>query len=113
MSTLVEQQWDFLQDIAALIVFIDKCGLVATGGELFRTPYQQAEYIRTGRTKTSNSKHLKRLALDLNFFKDGELISDKGTLQPVGDYWESLNVKNAAGMNWDFYDPAHFERKAI
>ena len=41
-----------------------------TGGELARTPEQQAIYFKTGRSKTMNSIHLKRCAIDLNFFKD-------------------------------------------
>ena len=108
--SLINEQWEFLQDVAALITFIAKVGLTATGGELYRTTYQQAEYVRTGRSKTPNSKHLKRLAIDLNFFKDGELVSDKESLHSVGDYWEHLDPANNWGGHWDFYDPGHFQR---
>lgn len=112
---LIDEQWDFLQDVAMLITYIARpeFNLIATGGELWRTPYQQAEYLRIGRTRTMSSRHLVRLAIDLNFFSADthDLISDKKTLQPIGDYWEGLNkTRNRWGGNWQFYDPGHFER---
>ena len=58
-----------------------------------------------------NSIHLKRCAIDLNFFKDGKLTYDIPTLKPVGDYWESLHPKNQWGGNWkSFKDVPHFQR---
>ncbi len=56
---------------------------MVTGGELARTPEQQAIYVKTGRSKTLNSIHLKRCAIDLNFFKDGKIIWDKDVLPPL------------------------------
>ena len=111
MSLVVEQA-QFLMDACKLVVFATKQGFVVTGGELFRTPEQQEIYLKTGRSKTMNSYHLKRCAIDLNFFKEGKLIYDKAVLQPLGDYWESLNKKNSWGGNWNsFKDVPHFERK--
>ena len=63
-----------------------------TGGELARTPEQQAIYFKTGRSKTMNSIHLKRCAIDLNFFKDGKIIWDKAILAPLGAYWRYVVV---------------------
>jgi peptidoglycan L-alanyl-D-glutamate endopeptidase CwlK len=58
-----------------------------------------------------NSLHLKRCAIDLNFFKDGKLIYDIKQLQIVGNYWESLHEKNEWGGNWkSFKDVPHFQR---
>jgi len=111
MSLVVEQQ-AFLLDVCRLVAFATKQGFVVTGGELFRTPEQQEIYMKTGRSKTMNSLHLKRCAIDLNFFKDGKLIYDVGVLAPVGAYWESLSKKNSWGGNWkSFKDVPHFERR--
>ena len=111
MSLVVEQA-QFLMDVCKLVVFATKQGFVVTGGELFRTPEQQEIYVKTGRSKTMNSYHLKRCAIDLNFFKGGVLVYDKTVLQPLGDYWESLNKKNSWGGNWNsFKDVPHFERR--
>ena len=110
--SLVMEQAQFLMDVCKLVVFATKQGFVVTGGELFRTPEQQEIYIKTGRSKTMNSMHLKRCAVDLNFFKNGQLIYDKQVLQPIGDYWESLSKKNSWGGNWNsFKDVPHFERR--
>jgi peptidoglycan L-alanyl-D-glutamate endopeptidase CwlK len=110
--SLVQEQQLFLLDACRLIAFATKQGFVVTGGELFRTAEQQEIYVKTGRSKTMNSNHLKRCAIDLNFFKDGKLVYDKALLQPVGDYWESLNKKNSWGGNWNsFKDVPHFERR--
>lgn len=111
--SLVQEQQLFLLDVCRLIVYAtSKLGFCITGGELYRTTEQQEIYVKTGRSKTMNSNHLKRCAIDLNFFKYGKLVYDKATLQPVGDYWESLNKKNSWGGNWDnFKDVPHFERR--
>lgn len=110
--SLVAEQAAFLLDVAKLINKATEMGFVVTGGELFRTPEQQQIHIRAGRSKTMNSLHLRRCAIDLNFFKDGKLTYEVAVLRPVGDYWESLNPKNQWGGNWkSFKDVPHFERR--
>ena len=109
--SLVQEQASFLMDACALIQYATNQGFVVTGGELFRTAEQQAIYVKTGRSKTLQSNHLKRLAIDLNFFKDGRIIWDKQILAPLGAYWESLNPKNRWGGNFkSLVDVPHFER---
>lgn len=110
MSLVVEQA-AFLQDMCKLISHATALGWVVTGGELYRTPEQQEIYLKTGRSRTMASKHLKRCAIDLNFFKDGKLVWDKAQLAPVGAYWESLDPKNRWGGNFrSLVDVPHFER---
>jgi hypothetical protein len=117
MMSLVEQQARFLADACKLIQFATEKGFVVTGGELERKPEMQEIYVRTGRSKTMNSNHLKKCAIDLNFFRtmeDGslELTYDIATIKPVGDYWETLSPENAWGGNWNsFKDVPHFERR--
>jgi hypothetical protein len=109
--SLSQEQAAFLLDACKLIQYATEQGFVVTGGELFRTAEQQAIYVQTGRSKTLNSNHLKRLAIDLNFFKDGQIIWDKGILAPLGAYWETLNPKNRWGGNFkSLVDCPHFER---
>ena len=110
--SVVAEQAAFLLDVAKLINKATELGFTVTGGELFRTAEQQQIYVKTGRSKTMNSNHLKRCAIDLNFFKDGKLCYDIALLTPVGQFWESLNPKNSAGMFWkSFKDVPHFERR--
>jgi hypothetical protein len=109
--SLVTEQHEFLRDVCRLILHAHTLGFQVTGGELFRTAEQQAIYVKTGRSKTMNSIHLKRCAIDLNFFKNGKLTYDTAVLKPIGDYWESLHPKNQWGGNWkSFKDVPHFQR---
>ena len=115
---LVAQQAQFLLDVCNLIQWCTTQGWVVTGGELQRPVEMQEIYIKTGRSKTMESKHLRRLAIDLNFFKNNEYICTVEDLSEVGKYWESLSPKNRWGGNFDrdwskkdnFKDAPHFER---
>lgn len=107
---MLEHQAAFLLDMCKLIQHAAAAGFVVTGGELWRTPEQQKVYVQTGRSKTLKSKHLDRLAIDLNIFKDGKLCS-VSEIEPLGDYWESLCPLNRWGGRFSkLKDGPHFER---
>jgi hypothetical protein len=110
--SLVREQAAFLLDVCRLVTWATERGWVITGGELQRTPEQQALHVRAGRSRTMASNHLRKCAIDLNFFRDGKLCYDKNLLQEVGAYWEALDPKNSWGGNWNsFKDVPHFERR--
>ena len=117
--SLVAEQAAFLLDYCKLVQFATEQGFQVTAGELQRPVEMQEIYVRTGRSKTMNSWHIRRLAGDLNFVKDGVLCYDYDSLEPIGRYWESLNPKNRWGGNFDkdwdpltgFKDLPHFERR--
>lgn len=105
--SLGKSQEAFMSDVAKLILFAESKGYGVRGGELFRTPEQQQIYVKSGRSLTMNSKHLKKLAIDLHFTKDGQLCYP----EEIGKYWESLSPKNSAGMFWkSLKDGPHFQR---
>ena len=107
----VSEQAAFLLDVTKLIQKATEMGFQVTAGELYRTPEQQQIYVKTGRSRTMNSLHLQRRAVDLNFFKDGKLTYDKATLAPLGAYWESLDPLNSWGGNGvKLVDTPHFSR---
>lgn len=116
--SLVNEQHLFLMDVVRLLNFAHNAGFVVTGGELYRTIEQQKLYVQEGKSKTMNSMHLKRCAIDLHFFKNGHLASAKD-IEPVGRFWQELDEKNRWGGNFDrdwskpdnFLDVPHFERK--
>jgi hypothetical protein len=109
--SLVAEQASFLLDMCKLIQYATEQGFLLTGGELYRTPEQQEIYMKTGRSQTMNSLHLRRLAVDLNIFKGGKLIGDKATIAPLGAYWESLHPLNSWGGNGrKLVDCPHFSR---
>lgn len=114
---MINEQWAFLQDVAKLIQFAAEKGFTMTAGEMYRTEEQQAIYLKQGKTKTSNSQHIKRLAIDFNFFVDGVLTYDFLKIKQLGDFWESLNPANRWGGDFNkngiqdgFVDTPHFER---
>jgi len=120
--SLVPEQHAFLQDFAKLVIHANALGYVVTGGELWRPLEMQELYVKTGRSKTLKGQHLVRLAGDLNIFKNGKLCT-RDEIEPLGDYWESLNTKNRWGGSWrgqveaqqqkgvqPFIDAPHFER---
>lgn len=107
----VSEQAAFLLDFCKLIQKATELGFTVTGGELWRTPDQQALYVKTGRSKTMNSLHIDRRAVDLNFFLDGVPTYDKAKIAPLGAYWESLNPLNSWGGNGvSIVDVPHFSR---
>lgn len=107
--SLSNKQWVFLQDISLLIQEAVRLNIKLTGGELYRTQYQQERYVATGKSKTLKSKHLSRLAMDFNFFVDGRLTYELEDVKELGKYWESLRATNKAGMFWKFRDTPHFQ----
>jgi hypothetical protein len=105
----VEKQWLFLQDVATLIRRAELMSITLTGGELYRTKEQQELHVKAGRSKTMNSKHMERLAIDFNFFIDGKLTYDHPRLAELGTFWETLRPGNRWGGFWKFKDTPHFE----
>ncbi len=144
MATLREKQSKFVYNISLLIQFAFKNGFELTFGEVTR-PIEQVwlnfygyKIVNTNgvlslvkrapTSKTLNSRHVERLAVDFNIFKDGKMLfQDAATQQKeiqdclvLGDYWISLNTDNVWGGDWDrdhntidetFKDPYHFEMK--
>ena len=124
---LSERQAIFTKNIAYLIFFADSIGIKMTFGDAYRSKSQQILlylgyelYVDNGIPKlrkakkaswTMNSYHLKRLAVDFNFFIDGELVYDKEKLDPLGKYWLSLHEKNRWGGYFkdDKVDTPHFQ----
>jgi hypothetical protein len=131
---LVQRQMLFTNNIGKLIAFSNTVGIGLTFGEVYRTKEQQAIYFKTGRSKTMNSRHILRLAVDLNMFvlnDNGRMLfapnisqkqfrSDLLIAKQLGDYWATLHVDNVWGSDWDrdgdllehsFQDPYHFEMR--
>lgn len=106
---LGRHQEAFAKDLVRLMLRAWQLGYEVRIGEVFRTPEQQAIYVKAGRSKTMNSQHLNKTAADLHFTKGGKLCYP----QELGDYWESLTPLNQWGGNWKtFKDAPHFQRTA-
>jgi D-alanyl-D-alanine carboxypeptidase len=111
LGSIRPKQTIFLNNAAKLILFANELpGYEITGGELHRTKEQQAIYLAKGLSKTMNSRHLDRLAIDLNVFINGVYRTDKAAYQPLADYWRKLDPNNVSGCDWN-WDYNHFEMK--
>jgi len=110
---LSDEQWKFLQDIAKLIEYAEDLGYKLTAGEMYRTMYQQRYYVTHGLSWTYNSKHLKRLAFDVNLFIDGKYQTSAEAYRVLGEYWKQLDPEhNVWGGEWvNSPDAPHFERR--
>jgi hypothetical protein len=125
---LSEKQQIFTFNVSLLIQYAYGLGIKLTFGEAHRTNSQVLlnyfgyKVIKEGGaiklkksrklSSTLKSKHPDRLAIDFNFFIDGELAYDKEKLKCLGEYWERLDERNSWGGNWKrFSDTPHFEMK--
>ena len=91
--TLREKQSKFTRMVALLIQFAYEIGYEITLGDA---------YAQSGHR--ANSLHYKRLAIDLNLFKDGKYLTKTEDHQELGEFWESI------GGSWGgrFDDGNHY-----
>ena len=106
--TLHDKQSIFLLNFAKLIIWINEQGWQVTAGELLRTQAQQDIYVNEGLSKTKDSRHMVKLAGDLNLFIGGVYQQTKAPYEPLAKYWKSLHPDNVAGYDFG-WDANHFE----
>jgi hypothetical protein len=115
---LRDEQMAFVADVRKLLAKAEELKYEVTFGEVLRPIEMQKLYVQQGKSKTMDSQHLKKLAIDLNIFFAGRVCT-AAEITPLGAYWESLNEKNRWGGSWrglvqagksSFVDSPHFER---
>jgi hypothetical protein len=113
---LGEHQEAFMEDVLILGTEALRCGYKMRGGELWRPTDMQIIYVQTGKSKTMDSEHLNKCAIDIHFTKDGIICYP----EHLGKFWECLNERNRWGGSWrglieagksNFKDLPHFERR--
>jgi hypothetical protein len=80
--------------VGQLIDFAYKNGYTLTFGDA---------YAQGGHK--SASEHYRRLAIDLNLFKDGNYLTKTSDHTPLGEFWETIG--GVWGGRWD--DGNHYE----
>ena len=95
MGRVREQQSKFALMVAELIIWAYEQGYNITFGDAF---------AKDGHSK--NSFHYKRLAVDLNLFKDGKYLSDTEDHRPLGEKW--IEMGGTWGGNFKRPDGNHY-----
>ena len=107
MLKLGEKQRIFTWNVHHLIDWAYKAGFEMTFGEAFRTSEQAALNAKSG-VGISNSLHTKRLAVDMNLFKNGEWLTDSVHHRPLGTFWKTLHPLNRWGGDFSKPDGNHY-----
>jgi hypothetical protein len=104
--TLRQKQSIFTFLVARLIIHANENGYELTFGECYRTP-EQAQINADKGIGISNSLHIKRLAIDLNLFKDGKFLDTSDAHKLLGEWWERQHNNCRWGGRWN--DGNHYE----
>lgn len=103
-SELLKKQWRFMRMLPDLIAYAHSLGYELTLGDGFRDPRvfgQVGERRGYGHPK---SGHKLRLAIDLNLFKDGELLTTTESHRVLGEFWK----RQGGAWGGDFDDGNHY-----
>lgn len=104
--TLRQTQSAFIFLVARLIIFANENGYELTAGEAWRSPEEALRHAKLG-DGIKNSLHTKKLAIDLNLFKDGKFLSSTEAHKFLGDWWERQHSLCRWGGRWN--DGNHYE----
>ena len=86
--TLRQQQSKFARMVPLLILYAYEQGYEITFGDA---------WAHDGHIK--GSFHYKRLAIDLNLFREGRYLSSTESHSPLGEFWESIG--GSWGGRWN------------
>jgi len=101
--TLREKQSKFVLNVTKLITYIYTCGYEVTFGEAYAIPCLKCGWFG----HLLSGKHPKRLAIDLNLFKDGKYLSETEDHKKFGEYWKELG--GIWGGDFENRDGNHYE----
>lgn len=106
--SLREKQSLFAVCFAKLIIYsTTSLGFEVTINEVLRTQAQADANSASG-AGIKNSLHLKKLAGDINIFKNGVWLTDKSDYFPLANYWKALNPLCRWGGDFSKPDADHF-----
>ena len=104
--TLRQKQSLFAFLVARLIIFANENRYEITFGESWRSPEEAKRQAKLG-AGIVNSLHTKRLAIDLNLFKDGKYLTSTESHRLLGEWWERQHPLCRWGGRWK--DGNHYE----
>lgn len=81
-------QSEFARLVPRLIDKAFELGFEVTLGDAYRDPRVFGPLGQKRAYGHPNSAHKRRLALDLNLFRDGKFLEDSESHRPLGEWWE-------------------------
>lgn len=105
----LEAQFKFSQMLARLLMKAKELGYEVTLGEAWRPAWVAEVYYKQGKG-TMQSFHIRRLAIDINLFKDGKWLDKTEDYEPLGVWWESIGgtwggrFKRKDGVHFSFLE---------
>ena len=82
----------FVYLVGKLLTWIEQQKLEVTFGDAYRNPKFSREQLGDNNSYFHEwSFHCKRCAIDLNLFRNGELVSRSEDYKAIGDFWKSLD----------------------
>lgn len=84
-----EQQSKFAKMAAELILYAISLGYEVTLGDVYRDPRVHGAFGVKGGYGAAKSFHKKRLAMDLNLFRNGKYLPNTTDHAQLGAWWKS------------------------
>lgn len=100
--SLQQKQSQFALMVAALINYATKEGYEITLGDAYRAPEVCAFYADQGKG-IRDSLHAKRLAIDINLFRDGIYLTDGKAHVGLHDFWDSIGGAERIATDMNHY----------
>lgn len=97
--SLRKKQSKFAHMIALLILYAEQLGYEVTFGDCYRDP--RCDYGHP------DSNHRKRLAVDLNLFKDGEYLTSDEAHSELREFWKSIGGAGVINGDANHYSLEH------
>jgi hypothetical protein len=104
---LRHKQTEFAFLIAEHILWLREQGYEVTLGDAYRDRRSHGEWGTRIAYGNPFSNHKRRLALDINLFRDGKFLSRTKDHEFSGTHWESLHLNNRWGGRYN--DGNHYE----
>ena len=109
--SLRQRQSQFALAVAHLVLHAAEMGYEVTHGDAYRDPRVHGEVGEKKAYGHPSSQHKKRLAIDLNLFKDGKYLPNTDDHEPLGEWWEKTYGYQGARWGGRFRDGNHYEFK--
>ena len=87
--TLGQKQRKFTQMVGRLIAYAYSIGYELTLGDAYRDPRLHGAVGTKQGYGHAKSCHKMRLAIDLNLFRGGQLLTATDDHRPLGEWWEN------------------------